>query len=132
MKNLQNTSLSQRIGTKLRAIRQMRALSQEQMAEILKMSVSGYAKIERGESDPTLSKIEQFSEHLGLNMNELLSFGENIIFNNQQGYSNIGFGQGYHQIINQQDKTEIELLKTAVLNLQKEVADLRTKIESKA
>ena len=49
---------------KIRAIRELNQWSQEEMAEKLKMSVGGYAKIERGDSSVNLeswSRLPKFS-----------------------------------------------------------------------
>lgn len=64
---------------KIRSMRQLQGWSQEEMASKLGMSVSGYANIERGETDVQLSRLEQISEVLGMKLLELLSFGEKNI-----------------------------------------------------
>ncbi len=65
---------------KIRFMRQLQGWSQEDMADKLEMSVSGYAHIERGETDVQLSKLEKIAKAFGVNLLELLTFGEkNII-----------------------------------------------------
>ncbi|MDM8564656.1 helix-turn-helix transcriptional regulator [Candidatus Halobeggiatoa sp. HSG11] len=65
-----------KIYEKIKFLRQHKGWSQEEMAEKLQMSVSGYANIERGLTDVQISRLEQVSEILGINVLELLSFGE--------------------------------------------------------
>ena len=65
---------------KIRFMRQSKNWSQEDMADKLGMSVAGYAKIEQGKMDANFSKLEQIASVFGMNVVELLSFGEkNII-----------------------------------------------------
>lgn len=44
------------------------------------MSTNGYTKIERGETKVYLAKLEQIAELFGVDLMELLSFGEKHIF----------------------------------------------------
>lgn len=46
------------LNQKIRTIREQNALSQEDMATKMNMSVNGYAKIERGETKLRLDKLE--------------------------------------------------------------------------
>ena len=73
-----------KINEKIRQLREQHQLSQENMADKLGMSVTGYAKIERGEVRSNLSRLEQISEVFDIDICELLSFGENdkVYFNN--------------------------------------------------
>ena len=54
------------------------------MADKLGMSVTGYAKIERGEVRSNLPRLEQISEVFDMDICELLSYGETekVYFNN--------------------------------------------------
>lgn len=73
-----------KINEKIRQLREQRQLSQENMADKLGMSVTGYAKIERGEVRSNLPRLEQISEVLDMDICELLSYGESekVYFNN--------------------------------------------------
>ena len=79
-----------RINEKIRQLREQHQLSQENMADKLGMSVTGYGKIERGEVRSNLSRLEQISEVFDMDICELLSFGENdkVYFNNSVSDSN--------------------------------------------
>ena len=49
---------------KIRLIRELNKWSQEEMAEKLAMSAGGYAKIERGETQLNIPRLEQFGGYL--------------------------------------------------------------------
>ena len=73
-----------KINEKIRQLREQHQLSQENMADKLGMSVTGYAKIERGEVRSNLPRLEQISEVFDMDICELLSYGEHekVYFNN--------------------------------------------------
>ena len=73
-----------KINEKIRQLREQHQLSQENMADKLGMSGTGYAKIERGEVRSNLPRLEQISEVFDMDICELLSYGENekVYFNN--------------------------------------------------
>ena len=73
-----------KITEKIRQLREQHQLSQENMADKLGMSVTGYAKIERGEVRSNLPRLEQISEVFDMDICELLSYGESekVYFNN--------------------------------------------------
>ena len=77
------------LGINIRKIRNLRGLSQENIAESLNMSQKNYSRIENGQLSPTFKMIVQICELLGVELDKLLNFSENIIFNNvthdQQG-----------------------------------------------
>lgn len=82
---------------KIRQLRESRAWTQEDMANKLSMSTQGYAKIERGDTRSNLNRLEQISEVFGIDIVELLSFGEEsqINFshsNNDSSFNNTFFG----------------------------------------
>ena len=68
------------INQKIRTIREQNALSQEDMATKMNMSVNGYAKIERGETKLRLDKLEQIAQIFNLDIVELLSSDQQNIF----------------------------------------------------
>lgn len=58
----------------IRKIRELRNYTQEYMADQLGLSVSGYGKIERSDSDINLSRITQIAEILNVSRTSLLEF----------------------------------------------------------
>ena len=70
-----------KVGSKIRQIRELRNLSQENMAEALKMSVNGYSKIERNEVDINIERLQQVAGVLQTKPEDILAFDEKYIFN---------------------------------------------------
>ncbi len=81
---MEEMNLTQKIGNKLRLLRTEKGLRQEDMAEKLNLSVSAYAKLERGETDITLSRIEQIAGYYGLKALEMINMEKksDFAFNN--------------------------------------------------
>jgi transcriptional regulator with XRE-family HTH domain len=65
---------------KIHFFRQRRKWSQEEMAARLGISTNGYAKIERGESDISLTRLKQIAKVLEIELVELFNFGEKNVF----------------------------------------------------
>ncbi|OOR87805.1 transcriptional regulator [Moraxella caviae] len=57
----------------IRKLREQKQWSQEYMAEQLGLSKNGYAKIERGESRPSLDRLEQITAVFGISMTDLFN-----------------------------------------------------------
>jgi len=74
-----------KIGSKLRTVRTVKNLKQENMAEILGLSQSGYAKIERDEVEVKLDRLAQITNALGMNVEDFLTLDTSLIFNNNGG-----------------------------------------------
>lgn len=72
-----------KIGQNIRKIRELRNLTQEHLAEKLGMSQNGYSKLERDETEMTLSKLMKLAEVLETNFLDLIGFDENKLFFNQ-------------------------------------------------
>jgi len=125
------------VNDQIKFIRQFKGWSQEEMAEKLQMALNGYAKIEQGKVDISLSRLKQISKTLevelaqlvGLNEKNVFNFLENFHdaficirndFNDQQCHSNTIDQTRYkhelekaHLIIEQKDK-EIAYLKQII------------------
>ncbi|MFZ7201282.1 helix-turn-helix domain-containing protein [Avibacterium avium] len=109
---------------KIRHLRESHQWTQEDMANRLSMSTQGYAKIERGDTRLNLDRLGQITEVFGIDIMELLSYGEEsaIQFNNisnNESVSHTFFSAGQasdnelqklHLIISHQTET-IESLK---------------------
>ena len=62
---------------KIRLIRELNKWSQEEMAEKLAMYAGGYAKIERGETQLNIPRLEQLAAIFKVDMWDLLKSGNN-------------------------------------------------------
>jgi len=61
------------VAQKIRLLREVRGLSQQEMTQRLQMTQGGYGKIERAESDLTLSRLHQILTEFGLNLQDFFS-----------------------------------------------------------
>jgi len=74
-----------KLGTKIKRIRELRNFSQEYVAEKIGMSQSNYARMENNEVAVTNEKLEKIAEALNTSDSVIKNFDENIIFNISQG-----------------------------------------------
>ncbi|MCX7068492.1 MAG: helix-turn-helix transcriptional regulator [Methylococcales bacterium] len=79
-----------KVHEKIRFMRESKDWSQEEMAAKLNMSVSGYSKIERGETKGYIPKLEQIAKEFDMELMDLLSFGEKHILINENGNNHSG------------------------------------------
>lgn len=68
------TMINKKAGNKIRNYREAKKITREDFADRLGMTASGYGKIERGETDIPLSRIEQISIELKIDLLQLLDF----------------------------------------------------------
>ncbi len=98
---------------KIRSIRQSKNWSQEKMAEKLKISTNGYAKIERGETKAHIPKLEQIAEILELDLMELLTSREKNVFyfigDNSPNNSNSQFTGTSNEITFEMQKLQLTI-----------------------
>lgn len=102
-------TLEKIIGNKLRSLRVLKGLSQGNVAHMLDISITAYAKIERGETDIQLSRLNQIAEAFKVSIEEILNFGDKIA----QSFN--GNGTGNNVIISNSEQTlliELERLRT--------------------
>lgn len=59
----------------IKRIREDKNISREQMSKLLGISLSGYAKIERGEVDLTISRLDQIGDILGFTATQIIEMG---------------------------------------------------------
>jgi transcriptional regulator with XRE-family HTH domain len=115
-------------------IRDDKDFSQEEMAEQLMMSISGYSKIERGKSELSCPRLKQIADVLGLELKlepkDLLNNKEKSVFNiassHDESHQNTYFQSSSkdfehkiekQQIIIEQKDSEITLLKQQIEDL---------------
>lgn len=68
-----NTKLKKIAGQQLQLLRLEKNLTQEQMSEKLNLSTSAYCKIEYGETDLTLTRLDKIAKVLGISALSLFS-----------------------------------------------------------
>lgn len=69
----------------IKKIRELKNLTRDYVAAELKMSTSGYGKIERGEVDLTVSKLKKIAEVLGVSVEFIFRFDISMFFENELG-----------------------------------------------
>lgn len=83
-----------KIGEKIRIFRQQKGYSQENLAQMLDISLNAYSKIERGETDPNFTRLEQIAEALQTSVLDIISHGEkhiNYVQNSHNGLVGTGY-----------------------------------------
>jgi transcriptional regulator with XRE-family HTH domain len=69
------------IGDNIKKFRELKNITREQLASDLKMSLSNYSKIERGEIDLTISRVHEIANILEIDVSQILNFDATQIFN---------------------------------------------------
>lgn len=81
------TDLKKIVGQRLQLLRLERNLTQEQMSEKLHLSTSAYCKIEYGETDLTLTRLNKIAEIFGMPAVELFNkIDGNYTFTNNSAF----------------------------------------------
>ncbi len=70
-----------KIGERVRVLREIRNLSQENMSDELKMSQQGYSRIERGDKEIKIARLEQIAKILGVKVEDILTLEDGMLFN---------------------------------------------------
>ncbi|MGN6646845.1 MAG: helix-turn-helix domain-containing protein [Cytophaga sp.] len=89
------------LGSKIKAIRETKGLTQEDVAYELEITLGAYSKIERGVTDINLSRIEQIAKFFKMSVTDLFGYGE---------------------------KSEVEKLKKLLDEKDKEIMELQKKL----
>lgn len=115
---------NQELGENIRKLRELKGLSQQNLADEINLNQRTISRIENGNLSPKFDVIVQISKTLGVSLNQLLAFNEQLIFNNyihsQQGGSFVAYNNTeiekveklYQKLLNEKDEI-ITLLKEA-------------------
>lgn len=122
-----------KIGEKIRAVRDLKNLSQENVAAMLGLSALAYGEIERGNTDIKMSRLEQIAEKLGVTVPKLMGFDDTVSnFFEQCSQTNVVTGQNGNQTYynDKKDLThEIEKLRLELKNRDLVIENLRLQLE---
>jgi transcriptional regulator with XRE-family HTH domain len=113
-----------KIHEKIKFLRKSKGWTQEEMADKLNLSVNGYAKIEQGKTDLQVSRMEQIANAFGIELLELLNFGEKNVFYLTSEKSH--FFKNYHEL-----QHEFEIARLLLAERDKEIACLKEIISLK-
>ena len=99
-----------KIHDKLRMVREQNKLSQEEVAEQLSMSPSGYAKIERGETKLHLDKLEKIAKIFHIDGVDLINNDKNIcVLINENSSSSSNYYSSDNELILENEKLKLSL-----------------------
>ena len=122
-----------KIGEKIRALRDLKNLSQANMASMLGLSELAYGKIERDHTDIKLSRLEQIAKVLSITVPKLLGFDDAVAnFFENCNQANVFTGQNGNQSNYNDTKElahEIEKLRLEVKNRDLVIENLSLKLE---
>ncbi len=117
-----------KVGDKIRTLRTLKGLSQENMAHALGLSLTAYGDIERDQKSVNLDRLEKIAEVLQISVTDILTFGEKIanffdqcnVTNGGVVYNNSDSQEIQHEL--EKARLEIEKLKMEIAKLEAEKA----------
>lgn len=118
--------MDKNIGHKVRQIRELKNLTQEYMADRLGMSQRGYSKVERDEVKLDWERITQIAKVFDMEPMDLVSFDDNLIFNNCTQSGKI-----HEQHIHNLPEKLIEQYEARIKSLTEEVTFLRDELRKR-
>ena len=119
---------------KIRFLRESKNWSQEEMAEKLNMSPSGYSKIERGETKVAIPKLVKIAEVFEVDLIELIPLdGKDVYLNNNHsnngchfnGSAELAFELQKQQLIIELKDKELAMKDREIENLREIIALLK-------
>lgn len=120
-------NLTTHVLDKIRKMRDLQGIKQDEMAAFLGFTQQAYSKIETGESELTLQRLEQIIVKLNTTLPQLLDFNPQSIFQNNQ-LKNKNPTQHIYQSPNF-TPSEKNLYERMIENLEKENARLAQTVE---
>lgn len=123
------------IHDKIRVMREINQWSQEEMAEKLEMSTTGYAKIERGQSNINIEKLKQIAQIFNIDMVDLITAHDKSFFfsigdyNHNTNSHNIGYDEKL-VLENEKYKALLEAKDSEIIALKQVVELLKKQIEN--
>ncbi|MBS9783459.1 MAG: helix-turn-helix transcriptional regulator [Pasteurella sp.] len=92
----------------VRTVRKQQKITQEEMASRLEMSTSGYAKLERGQSQLIHDKLPKIAEILGVSLQELVSDEQGVLYV-EENYANASYNNFGKMQTNQNEIDKLKL-----------------------
>lgn len=111
--------MKNKIGERIRRIRNGKGLTLANVAHELDITTGAYAKIERGETDPSTSRLLQIAQILEVHV---ISFFDEAAAADKDGNSDYGYAS----------KSDVENLSHLVNALMKEIEKLRSELPKKS
>lgn len=116
-------------GEKIRNVRTLKGLSQENMAEMLGMSLRAYGDIERGQSELSTTRLGQIADTFGMSVDDLLAFNDRVTNFFDQCHGAIGLNNGTVNYDQRELQHQVEKLslENQLLKLAAEKAEIEAK-----
>jgi transcriptional regulator with XRE-family HTH domain len=127
--------LNKQIGMKIRQARAIKGWSRDQVADKLKMSVSNYGNIERGETNICISLLVEIIETFNISLPYLLGIDEKNVFNytknnSKTGTELIGINPICHNMNNELKLThQLEIKDILLKERDKEIEHFKSQLE---
>ncbi len=125
-----------KVASNIKKFRELKSFTQEYMANNLNISQAAYSKIEKGDTNLTLSKLDTIAKTLEVDINNILDFDEKMFFNisnnqndNNQYTTQNGVVFGDFDKERKLYDDQINLLKDENKHLKEEVEFLRKLID---
>jgi transcriptional regulator with XRE-family HTH domain len=115
---------NQELGENVRKIRELKGFSQQNLADEIKVDQKTISRIEKGDLSPKFETLVAISKALSINLSQILSFNENLIFNSYSQYQQGGQFVAYNNT--EIDKVE-ELYKQLLKEKDEVIALLKNK-----
>lgn len=124
-------NFSQEVLERIRKFRGLKEYSQEYMGQQLGLSQKGYSSLENGETPLSIDRLNKIAEILDIDVFELLSFDEKVLFNNYNHSNQTGFFGTFYGNVTQGDMYEkmIDQLKEENVHLKKQIEKLHKVID---
>ena len=126
------------LGDKIKKIRDLKGLKQDEVAAKLNISTQAYSKIERNETKVDSERLEQLANIFGISADDIQKFDDRNLFvnnlkefetaNNNTGYTVNNYYYGNDQLVSQLEKT-IEQQKEMLQQQKEEILYLRKQLE---
>ena len=113
------------IGNNIKKLRELKNYTQAYMASQLDLSIGGYGKIERDETDVTLSRLNEIAKVLETSLATLLEFNSSNIFNQ---YNNKNATQ--NAVVQNQQIQNDHVTPQLIQNLNEEIKSLKVSISN--
>lgn len=107
------------VGEKIKKIRELRNFTQDYMANRLEMTQAGYSKIERGQTDLSMSKLDEIAKVLEVPVEDIITFDQQKFFNSFNNSNIEGSNNGSVVNINGMTQDIKKLYEDKILLLEK-------------
>jgi transcriptional regulator with XRE-family HTH domain len=119
-----------RLGDKIKKIRDLKGLKQEELATLLNISPQAYSKIERNETKLDMERLKQIADIFGVSVEAIEQFDDkNLFFNHMQECKDSVTINNYYNSDQAVFEKIIEQQKELIAQQKEEIAFLRGQLD---